>query len=51
VQETKDTTLKVIYRRNEESGIDIWVYRGSKHVATFQVDQDNNARSYEVRKK
>ena len=47
-RKTKDNSLKVVYRRNDDNGIDIWVYRGSKHVATFQVDQDDHAGSYQV---
>ncbi len=44
-----DNSLKVRYRRNDSNGIDIWVYRGNKHIATVSVDQADNVRSFQTK--
>ncbi len=47
---TKDKNLKVLYRRDENGGVDVWIHRGNTHIATIEVDKNNHAKLLEGRK-
>jgi hypothetical protein len=42
----KDMELRVTYRRDDQGGLALWVYRRRKHICTLQVDALDQAQLF-----